>query len=134
MSELGVAKEVEGMRFLVENIETRSDLECPVRCFLRKKDYSSCSVQKLFQVNGKESSYSAIVVTLIATNVGTSRVEHVHGNDVLIVDSDGYPHKGTLKCYKSTLPQSEWGDNDTEYLPQTKVRFKVLFPIGKSTW
>ena len=128
MSELGVAKEVEGMRFLVENIETRSDLECPVRCFLRKKDYSSCSVQKLFQVNGKESSYSAIVVTLIATNVGTSRVEHVHGNDVLIVDSDGYPHKGTLKCYKSTLPQSEWGDNDTEYLPQTKVRFKVLFP------
>lgn len=128
MSELGVAKEIEGMRFLVENIETKTDLECPVKCFLRKKDYSDCSVQKMFQVNGKESSYSAIVVTLIATNVGASQVEHVHGNDVLIVDSDGYPHRGTLKCYKSTLPQNEWGDNDTEYLPQTKVRFKVLFP------
>lgn len=128
MSELGVAKEVEGMRFLVESIETKTDFECPVRCYSRKKDYSLCSVQKLFQVNGKDTSYSAIVVTMIAINIGAARVEHAYGNDVLIVDSDGYPHKGTLKCHRSTLPQSEWGDNETEYLPQTKVRFKVLFP------
>ena len=128
MSELGVAKEAEGMRFLVERIDTKTDFECPVRCYLREKDYSGCSVQKMFQVNGKVTSYSAIVVTIVATNIGATRVEHVHGNDVLIVDSDGFPHKGTLKCYKSTLPQNEWGDNDTEYLPQTKVRFKVLFP------
>lgn len=129
MSELGVAKEAEGMRFLVERIETKTDFECPVRCYSRKKDYSLCSVQKLFQVNGKETSYSAIVVTMIAINIGAARVERVYGNDVLIVDSDGYPHKGTLKCHRSTLPQNEWGDNETEYLPQTKVRFKVLFPM-----
>lgn len=128
MSELGVAKEVEGMRFLVEKIETKSDFVCPVRCYSRTKDFSYCNVQRLFQVKGKETSYSAIVVTMIATNIEATRVEHVYGNDVLIVDSDGYSHKGTLKCSRSTLPQSEWGDNETEYLPQTKVRFKVLFP------
>lgn len=128
MSELGVAKEIDGMRFHVEGIETKTDFVCQVRCFNRKKDFSSCNVQQLFQVTGKETTYSAIVVTIIATNVGAARVEHVYGKDVLIVDSDGYPHKGTLKCYKSTLPQNEWGDNDTEFLPQTKVRYKVLFP------
>ncbi len=128
MSEIGVAKEVEGMRFLVERIETKTDFECPVRCFRRKKDFSGCDVQKLFRVSGKDTSYSAIVVTIIATNIGASRVEHVHGDDVLIVDSDGYPHKGTLKCYYSTLSQNEWGDIYTEFLPQTKIRYKVLFP------
>ena len=128
MSELGVAKEVEGMRFLVEKIETKTDFVCPVRCYSRTKDYSYCGVQRLFQVKGKEMLYSAIVVTIIATNIGATRIEHVYGNDVLIVDSDGYSHKGTLKCSRSTLPQTEWGDNETEYLPQTKVRFKVLFP------
>lgn len=128
MNEIGVAREIDGMRFLIEKIETKTDFECAVNCFLRKKDYSGCEVQKAFQIKDKEKTYDAIVITIVATNFACRNVGHVDYKDIIMVDSDGFSHQGTLKCYKSNLPQIEWGDSNTEFLPQTKVRYKVIFP------
>lgn len=128
MSELGIAKEVDGMRFLIEKIENSVVYDCPPDCTSRQAYSSGCDTLKVFQIKENEKSFNALVITIVATNFACNRVGHVDYRDVIMVDSDGFTHKGILKCYNSKLPLSEWGDYYTEFLPQTKVRYKVMFP------
>ena len=128
MSELGIAKEVDGMRFLIEKIENSVVYDCPPDCTSRQSYSSGCDTLKVFQIKENEKSFNALVITIVATNFACNRVGHVDYRDVIMVDSDGFTHKGILKCYNSKLPLSEWGDYYTEFLPQTKVRYKVMFP------
>lgn len=128
MSELGIAKEVDGMRFLIEKIENSIVYDCPPDCTSRQSYSSGCDTLKVFQIKENEKSFNALVITIVATNFACGRIGHVDYRDVIMVDSDGFTHKGILKCYNSKLPLSEWGDYYTEFLPQTKVRYKVMFP------